>query len=51
MITLEPVQVFCFVILYNMTPNYKERLSVEDVIHAKENKIIMESVKLRQPEE
>jgi len=42
-----PVEIFALVFFFNHSPMANERLSVKEVIEAKENKVIRESVTLR----
>jgi len=42
-----PIEIFCLTFLLNHSPMANERLSVKEVIEAQENRIIIESVTLR----
>jgi hypothetical protein len=42
-----PIEIFSLVFLLNHSPMANERLSVKEVIEAQENKVIIESVGLR----
>ena len=42
-----PIEIFYLTFLFNHSPMASERLSVKEVIEAQENKLIVESVTLR----
>ena len=42
-----PIEIFALAFLFNHSPMANERLSVKEVIEAQENRIIRESVGLR----